>query len=294
MGQPSYRPASGGRALQTRQALPLIISTPCLSTVLASTQHSNRQPGAAHISPTLAHFQPATGASGRDSTSTERCAARSCDPVPPPSLFSHLPAPQLQLQLSREACLQRKTGPARADASLDSAAAQPPDAQSRHKFIRCHRPDYRKYGGILRYEARGRTVARFCTSIRALLSSMSTPQSWTRHYQYRTHAFACSLRRGPSTYSTRTARGVSVPCLISRPRTGTRYRRHPSRPASLIQSPLRFFALQSHSLARSLSRLSPFFPLPSGPLRRIETRIRRHHRLCLGTNPRRAPANPAV
>lgn len=71
-------------------------------------------------------------------------------------LTSQLPAPSSGLQLSPKACLQvRKTGTALPDASLDSAAAHPPDAQSRHKFIRCHRSDYRKYGGILRYESCG-------------------------------------------------------------------------------------------------------------------------------------------
>lgn len=149
----------GNLATGLGQALPLIISTPCLSCVLASTQHSNRQPGAAHISPTLTHFQPATsnGSFRSRLDRTLRCPIVRPHPLSQP-FFSppSFPAPSSGLQLSPKACLQvRKTGTALPDASLDSAAAHPPDAQSRHKFIRCHRSDYRKYGGILRYESCG-------------------------------------------------------------------------------------------------------------------------------------------
>ncbi|KAL6690811.1 hypothetical protein J3F84DRAFT_176567 [Trichoderma pleuroticola] len=106
--------------------------------------------------PHFAHTRPLSASNERELQvatrldSTERCAARSCDPIRFPAFFLTCPAPSSSsgLQLSPKACLQvRKTGTALPDASLDSAAAHPPDAQSRHKFIRCHRSDYRKYGG---------------------------------------------------------------------------------------------------------------------------------------------------
>lgn len=88
----------GNLATGLGQALPLIISTPCFSCVLASTQHSNRQPGAAHISPTLTHFQPATSSGSFRSRldRTLRCPIVRPHPLSqpffsPPS--SQLPAP---------------------------------------------------------------------------------------------------------------------------------------------------------------------------------------------------------